>query len=444
MNNLIKQQLAHLKLKCLLCLAYIDGEYSPEEVMIIDRFKQLCNIESSGYGHTPELGGKEFKRYLQLIKNLSEENDLNFTLELIDLMHWLLELSDADDIFDKKEQILIDAVRQTINLNLTVGKSKPIIWDQYQKEYLNASVQSRIMISAPPGAGKTQLISEKVVQLVKNGMNPKNLVLISFTNAAVNEMYSRIYRLSDGVLRDQINVVTLDSAVFSINVNLIEALQYDGYEQSLEIIYKKILLKKNQDFLDFWGSKKHIFIDEAQDLVGLRRKICLELILLSSDSTGVSVFGDHAQQIYPFNQASRSDDEMLNLMNSIELKNDISPSFKEINLTSIHRTKDKHLIKVIDDMREDIRLIQNNKTPNPRSNFENINDGLAGHASDKHLFLFKTHSQLTEAAHNLIQTGHQIRIRGGSGKKFPKYFPKWLESFLELGEQYRESNLFFL
>ena len=49
-----------------------------------------------------------------------------------------------------------------------------------------------IIISAGAGSGKTAVLTERVLRLVKEGIKPNNLLILTFTNAAAKEMKERI------------------------------------------------------------------------------------------------------------------------------------------------------------------------------------------------------------------------------------------------------------
>jgi DNA helicase-2/ATP-dependent DNA helicase PcrA len=51
-----------------------------------------------------------------------------------------------------------------------------------------------LLILAGAGAGKTKTITERVVQIVKNGTEPRNILCITFTNKAAAEMRDRILK----------------------------------------------------------------------------------------------------------------------------------------------------------------------------------------------------------------------------------------------------------
>ena len=64
--------------------------------------------------------------------------------------------------------------------------------DKEQKKAVEAT-EGAVCIVAGPGSGKTHTIVERIAQMVeKNGIAPKNILAITFTNKAADEMRSRV------------------------------------------------------------------------------------------------------------------------------------------------------------------------------------------------------------------------------------------------------------
>ena len=54
------------------------------------------------------------------------------------------------------------------------------------------SYDKNILVEAGAGAGKTRLIIQRVIGQIGAGIPVEKIVLITFTNAAANELYERI------------------------------------------------------------------------------------------------------------------------------------------------------------------------------------------------------------------------------------------------------------
>ncbi|MDI9355369.1 MAG: UvrD-helicase domain-containing protein [Cyanobium sp. MAG06] len=85
-----------------------------------------------------------------------------------------------------------------------------ILLNENQKEAVE-TINGPLLILAGAGAGKTKTIVERVLHIIKNGIEPYNILCVTFTNKAAKEMRDRIKeRLSEEeLIYDYRNIPTV-------------------------------------------------------------------------------------------------------------------------------------------------------------------------------------------------------------------------------------------
>lgn len=169
-----------------------------------------------------------------------------------------------------------------------------------QREVVEAAVRSRQLVLGGAGTGKTHVLVERIQQLIdRDDVAPGSEILVlSFTRAVVRELKSRL-RLTDGQAR-LVRPLTFDSFA----TRLLRELpapevppnwQDAGYDGRIAAATSAIA--NCVDASAVLGAYRHVFVDEIQDLVGVRADFVSQIL---EHVGGFTVLGDPAQAIYDY------------------------------------------------------------------------------------------------------------------------------------------------
>ena len=95
-------------------------------------------------------------------------------------------------------------------------------WTEEQLQAINTD-NSNIIVSAGAGSGKTAVLSQRVIRKLKQGTHINELLILTFTNQAANEMKNRIRKeIKKENLKEELDLIdsayitTFDSFALSI------------------------------------------------------------------------------------------------------------------------------------------------------------------------------------------------------------------------------------
>jgi DNA helicase-2/ATP-dependent DNA helicase PcrA len=190
------------------------------------------------------------------------------------------------------------------------GESKAL--DDDQLRVARAPPEQRMLVLAGPGSGKTEVSARRIEALLGCGLRPVEILVLSFSRAAVRTLSDRMSRLptiDDRVREDlrHLTVRTFDSWTFRMLRNaghLPHDLLSRGFDSNIEALGAAISAWTDPAVISRLEHVRHVIVDEMQDLAGVRGDLVIELLLRvaapGGDGTGFTLLGDSAQAIYGF------------------------------------------------------------------------------------------------------------------------------------------------
>lgn len=151
-----------------------------------------------------------------------------------------------------------------------------------QKEIVETTASKSVVIAAA-ASGKTRTLVARILYLLKNGADPKKIVLLTFTNAAADELAERLGRpagLFCGTIHSYANYLLL-----SRGKDTSSALENEEFDRLFEMIKAQPECVRPVDYL---------LVDEAQDSTPLQ----FEFLLDTLNPINWMLVGDFRQSIY--------------------------------------------------------------------------------------------------------------------------------------------------
>lgn len=304
----------------------------------------------------------------------------------------------------------------------TATHNKGITWIDEQIRVIAAPATARILVSAGPGTGKTAVTCARIARLIGEcDIEPGKIWIVSFTRTAVHELRQRISSfLGDQSKTAGLRIATLDSHAWAIHSGYdAEASLTGSYEENIKRVIE--LMKSHEGVGDYLATVKHVFVDEAQDVIGVRCEMVLELIHALPPDCGVTVLADEAQSIFDFSEENSSG----NVSGTLPEKIREYFHFEELPLTEIHRTDDPTLRELFGKGRGMIlsgTLGGQARLEGIRKFLEKTNHGSAGQYRDdiksipegvqNTFLLFRKRGEAFEASSYLGRKPHRLRMSG--------------------------------
>lgn len=157
-----------------------------------------------------------------------------------------------------------------------------------QTEIVNSN-DSKIVVIAAAAAGKTTILTERVKKLLKDGILPEEIVIITFTNAAAEELSERLHS-PKGIF-----IGTIHSYAAHLLASVGEDIRELIEDEEFDKFFEKI--KSNPHCIK---KVQHLLLDEAQD----SNKEQFEFLFDMIKPQNYMIVGDWRQSIYRWNGAN--------------------------------------------------------------------------------------------------------------------------------------------
>lgn len=181
-----------------------------------------------------------------------------------------------------------------------------------------AGAPARMLVEAGPGTGKTQMAALRLTSLIRSELSPGQVLVLSFSRSAVRTLTRRLTRVAEAnpqVVEElrHISIRTFDSWAFRM-LRLLgrqpAELLAREHDDNIAELTDRISGPQRDEVRALVGDRRHLIVDEFQDLPGVRGELVLALLSLLAPpgvpGCGFTILGDPAQAIYGF--AARAKD----------------------------------------------------------------------------------------------------------------------------------------
>lgn len=233
-----------------------------------------------------------------------------------------------------------------------------------QRAVIEAAPNAHLLVVAGPGTGKTQVAAMRLVRLLNSGLQPAQILVLSFSRTAVATLTNRLAGLNfadERLLEDlrHLAIRTFDSWTFRVlrqGGQTASDLLSKTHDQNIQALVDLLDDEENQLLTQILSSIRHVIVDEFQDLPGVRSRMVValltRLIRERTGEIGFTVLGDPAQAIFRF--ANRASGEDVPDDPWLELQSKLRDGLTELSLLKNHRSTEK-LASMANSMRKILR-----------------------------------------------------------------------------------------
>lgn len=290
--------------------------------------------------------------------------------------------------------------------------------DPRQAAVIKSPPDTRLIVEAGPGRGKTWVVVERIARLVEQDVAPSRIWLLSFTRVAVEAMRARLDQIeaSEAV---PVHVSTFDSLAW----NLLRQFSGQEWPGSFEACIEQAtrLLDSDDPALEAMiDNLEHVVVDEAQDVTGRRLQLVEAFLNRLGQNCGITILGDPAQAIYGWQAVKKSSGRSYSSLGPKTSLLDDRAGFERVELQRDHRTESPDLAHALETARS--VLFDANITPQER--YDSVREVVEAAASRRvtesasdfprssdTMVLYRGRRALLAATHSLSRRSGRLRVR---------------------------------
>ncbi|MFC3147250.1 UvrD-helicase domain-containing protein [Piscinibacterium candidicorallinum] len=221
-----------------------------------------------------------------------------------------------------------------------------------QSAVIDAEPDARLLVVAGPGTGKTQVAAMRLVHLLRAGLQPSQILVLSFSRSAVATLTARIAALDlrdESIVEDlrHLAIRTFDSWAFRLLRQAgasVSELLANSHDTNIELATQQLAGGHASQALDRLSAIRHVIVDEFQDLPGVRADMVIELLAALTVEpqrrVGFTVLGDPAQSIFQFSVTQESHTARMRDPWDV-LKERLGKDLRQISMIRNHRSTEE-------------------------------------------------------------------------------------------------------
>lgn len=216
-----------------------------------------------------------------------------------------------------------------------------------EQQHFISSNNDFIILNSCAGSGKTKCLIAKILFLIeKKNINPKNLIVCTYTKSMANTIKTRL-KLNMNININDILIGTFHSICYHFIQNRTDQTDSLSLPLSIDMIsYEEILIYMYQHLINglIDISNRYLIIDEYQDCIMMQQKI-VTYLLKSKKIRGLYLIGDINQSIFDYDNTITSWLDTLinikigskkgNLLDVLKLKLDTDETYDKIQLMNL-------------------------------------------------------------------------------------------------------------